>query len=207
MSENDLYKNAFDSDRTHWDVYTWVIGTVLSLIAVILTSSIVISTRADAITDARDRTISNSLIFGAQAEDVLMEADSISRNFSDFIRDSDFKNEDDFRAKMLGVETFARLRQAASPQKQVSVITIIDNDGLILNFSRWWPAISLDHQPINVSDRDFFLQFKEKPSMDYFIGLPFKNISNKEMAFYITRKLVNKNGIHLGFINVGIDIK
>ena len=64
-----------------------MIGTILSLIAVILTGSIVISTRADAIRDASDRTMSNSLIFGAQAEDVLTEADSMGKNFSDFIRD------------------------------------------------------------------------------------------------------------------------
>ena len=206
VTNTETYKKSFVSRSPQTEIYTCLLGLLLSVLVIILTIYIVVNTRANAINAARDATISSSLIFTAQAAGALTEADAIGKNLTDFIRDADFKSEDDFREKMSDIATFERLRQTSFSQSQVAVITIIDNNGSILNFNRWWPAISQENNPINVSDREFFVHFQENPHLDSYVSLPIENRSNRETAFYITRKIVDKFGKKLGLVNVGIDV-
>ena len=62
-------------------------------------------------------------------------------------------------------ETHLLLKEKIAGLPQVDAVTMIDADGKLLNFSRYWPI-----PDVNISDRDYFKALKADPSLESFIS-------------------------------------
>lgn len=67
---------------------------------------------------------------------------------------------------------------------QLDAISIIDADGNLLNFSRYWPI-----PDVNVADRDYFKALKDNPSLRTFVSAPVQNRGNGAWTIYLARRL------------------
>ncbi len=76
---------------------------------------------------------------------------------------------------------------------QLDAITIIDADGNLLNFSRYWPI-----PDVNVADRDYFKALKADPSLRTFVGAPVQNRGNGAWTIYLARRLSGPDDEFLG---------
>lgn len=93
--------------------------------------------------------------------------------------------------------TFLLHKTASDPL--INVAAYIDKKGEILNYTRAYPA-----PKISVADRDYFLTAQTINPDETFYSIPIQNRTDNTWVFYLSRKLVNKNGDFLGLVVVGI---
>jgi signal transduction histidine kinase len=97
------------------------------------------------------------------------------------------------------VHDMLRARIAGVPQ--LDAVTIIANDGTLLNFSRTWPI-----PPVNVADRDYFQALREQPDGALFISEPVHNRGSGSWTVYLARRLGGPDGRLLGLVLGAIDL-
>ena len=92
-----------------------------------------------------------------------------------------------------------RARTAALPQ--VNAVTIVDRNGKLLNFSRYWPIPDID-----LSDRDYFKVLSSEASRQRFIGQPVRNRGDGAWTIYIARKIAAPDGRFLGLVLGAVEL-
>jgi|GEM_PF-3278419 len=80
---------------------------------------------------------------------------------------------------------------------QAAAAFIVDKNGIFKAYSQELPA-----RRINVSDRDYFINLRDNPSLEVYISRPFKNRSNELLRFVIAKKITNKNGGFSGIVAI-----
>ena len=93
------------------------------------------------------------------------------------------------------------LKTSINGLAQVDAITLINADGDLLNFSRYWPA-----PLVNVADRDYFKALKSDASLTSFVSQPVRNRGNGSWTVFLVRKIVAPNGDFLGVVLGAIDL-
>ena len=84
---------------------------------------------------------------------------------------------------------------------QVDVATIVAANGDVINFTREFPAPS-----INLSERDYFRERRDNPSLSIFISQAVPNKGNGKWVFYLSHRLNDPHGSFIGLILVGISV-
>jgi signal transduction histidine kinase/CheY-like chemotaxis protein/HPt (histidine-containing phosphotransfer) domain-containing protein len=92
-------------------------------------------------------------------------------------------------------ETHFLLKEKIAGLPQVDAVTMIDADGRLINFSRFWPI-----PEVNVSDRDYYKSLKADPNLESFISAPVQNRGNGTWNIYIGRRLNDPNGAFMGML-------
>ncbi|SEH35251.1 diguanylate cyclase (GGDEF) domain-containing protein [Methylobacterium sp. 275MFSha3.1] len=92
-----------------------------------------------------------------------------------------------------------KARVAALPQ--VNAVTIIDQTGRLLNFSRFWPIPN-----VNIADRDYFKALASDPKLQRFISRPVQNRGDGAWTIYIARKVTAPDGTFLGLVLGAIEL-
>lgn len=92
-----------------------------------------------------------------------------------------------------------RARTAALPQ--VNAVTILDRNGKLLNFTRFWPIPDID-----LSDRDYFRAMSTNASLKRFIGRPVRNRGDGAWTIYIARKISAPDGRFLGLVLGAVEL-
>jgi signal transduction histidine kinase/ActR/RegA family two-component response regulator len=91
------------------------------------------------------------------------------------------------------------MRDKISSLPQVSVASLLDADGDLINFSRGYPA-----PPINLADRDYFQHHRDHPGAAPFLSAPVRNKGNGLWTFYVSRRLDDAAGRFAGVLLVGV---
>jgi signal transduction histidine kinase/CheY-like chemotaxis protein/HPt (histidine-containing phosphotransfer) domain-containing protein len=78
---------------------------------------------------------------------------------------------------------------------EVDAVTLIDVNGKLINFSRYWPI-----PDVNVSDRDYFKALKSDPGRESFISEPVRNRGNGTWTIYLARRLNDPKGNFMGLV-------
>jgi signal transduction histidine kinase/DNA-binding response OmpR family regulator len=94
----------------------------------------------------------------------------------------------DQRIHLLLKEKFAGLLE-------IDAVTLIDADGKLLNFSRYWPI-----PDVNVADRDYFKALRANPNLDSFISEPVRNRGDGAWTVYLARRLNGPKGEFMGLV-------
>jgi signal transduction histidine kinase/DNA-binding response OmpR family regulator len=92
-------------------------------------------------------------------------------------------------------ETHFLLREKIAGLPQIDAVTMIDADGKLINFSRYWPIPDVD-----ISDRDYFKALKADPNLQSFISAPIQNRGTGTWNIYVARRLSDPNGKFLGLL-------
>jgi signal transduction histidine kinase len=105
------------------------------------------------------------------------------------------------RKGMSGPELHQILKDRMSALQQVDVITVIAEDGEIINSTRSYPP-----PKINLADRDYFVDAlrEGEAAGKRSISEPIANRVNGSWTFYISQRLNDRNGQFIGMVVVGL---
>ena len=105
------------------------------------------------------------------------------------------------RKGMSGPELHQILKDRMSALQHVDVVTVIAEDGEIINSTRSYPSPKL-----NLADRDYFVDAIQggEAAGKRSISLPIANRVNGSWTFYISQRLNDRNGRFIGMVVVGL---
>ncbi|MGH7094591.1 MAG: sensor histidine kinase [Stellaceae bacterium] len=177
-------------------------STRLTLVGVIVVGGIMLAAgfaiwnrREDALARSRRETTNLSVVLAAQSGRTLQAVDLVLQEMQELVRSDRVATPDQFR-DLLGTEKVHRFivdRLRSLPQ--ADAVSLVDDRGRIVNFSRAWPIPRID-----TSDRDFYAHFREHNDPDLFIGKPVFNKVTGARVITLTRRITTPNGTFLGIV-------
>ena len=111
------------------------------------------------------------------------------------------RNAQSLREQMGTAGIHQMLRDKTQGLPQVDVVTIVADNGDVINFTRSWPAPA-----INLADRDYFKAHQSDDRQGDFISAPVRNKGNGKWTFYLSRRLNDPAGRMIGLVLVGISV-
>ena len=193
------------SPRTGTDrsIRILVLAAVLIVSALIAMSFLITKNlRESAIIDAQRDLARHSLTLAGQAERSFQSIDLILSNLNDHLETQGVFDSASYRVAMNGEDTFRLLKGKLAGLPQLEAITMIDSEGKLINFSRYWPIPS-----VNVSDRDYFKALRDDSSRRTFISRPVQNRGTGTWNIYIARRINGLSGEFSGLILAAMSLE
>jgi hypothetical protein len=149
-----------------------VITAGILLIAAIAVSitALVYELRGRALLD-RERELTNiAFVLADQADRRFQAVELVQDSLIERMGTIGISSREDFESKMSGHDVHLMLRDKVSGLPHVDAVTLIDAEGRLINFSRYWPI-----PPVNVADRDYFRALKSDATLNSFLSTPVRN--------------------------------
>jgi signal transduction histidine kinase/DNA-binding response OmpR family regulator len=136
-----------------------------------------------------------SLALAEQADRSFASLDLVLSSVGDYLGRKGVTDAASYQHIMSSQETHLLLKEKITGLPQVDAVTMIDAQGKLINFSRYWPI-----PDVNVSDRDYFKALKADPNLESFISKPVENRGTGTWNIYIARRLNDPNGKFMGLL-------
>ena len=141
----------------------------------------------------------------AHARQTMAAADLVLRSVTDRVNTAQIKSVAELRTVLGTPEIHEMLKDRRSGAPQVSVASIVDMGGDMVNFTRNYPPRSNQGQTINLKDRDYFRAHLEDPGLELFVSRAVQNKGTGTWTFYLVRKIRSPSGEMLGVVLAGIE--
>jgi diguanylate cyclase (GGDEF)-like protein len=92
-----------------------------------------------------------------------------------------------------------RLSRMLTQLPHADVVTVVDDQGRLVNSSRSWPLMDLDF-----SDRDYFQHFRANADDRLYVGLPVNARSVGTKTIFFAHRLDTPSGAFLGIVAIGV---
>lgn len=159
-------------------------------------------TRDNVLVDAQENLATTSALLADHAHQTMATANEVLNHIVGSLATDTEISAENIRAR-LGTQAFhEKLRGVILGSPNVDVATIMDVNGNIVNFSRSYPP-----PPLSFADRDYFQAHRDNPGLAFHVSVPVQNKANGAWTFYLTRKLKNAAGVHVGTALIGIQPK
>src|ERR1700761_6476527 len=109
---------------------------------------------------------------------------------------------DQFRQRMAKEEVHRFLLDRLHSLPQANSIALLDDAGMIVNFSRAWPVPVID-----ASGRDFYRYFRQHNDPGGFIGVPVVDKYSGAWVIMLTRRISGPHGEFLGIVAGVLDLR
>ncbi len=195
------------SEHARDGAYVLPIGIGIILLTLSSAAALIVAERHNAILSWQGVAESESRMLAAHAQHTLASADLVLRAVIDRANDERVRDVRDVHA-VLGTREFHGLlvsRQKGIPQ--ISVVSIVDLQGDMVNFTRNYPPRSNTGAKINLLERDYFQAHLNNPALELFLSVPVQNKGTGTWTFYLARKIRNVSGEMVGLVLVGIEAK
>ena len=110
-----------------------------------------------------------SLTLAENASRSFKSLDLILSSLGDYLVREGAVDADSYRRLASDRKIHLLLKEKFAGLLEIDAVTLIDADGRLLNFSRFWPI-----PDVNVADRDYFKALKADRNLDSFISEPVK---------------------------------
>jgi diguanylate cyclase (GGDEF)-like protein len=167
----------------------------LGIVIAATTCLLVLGLRDHALMEADHELRSTSLLLAEQAERAFEAVDLVQTAFLDRLQNESIHTAETFRQRMSDIAVHDELRNRASALPQLEAIALIDTDGNLVNFSRYWPV-----PQVNVVDRDYFKALKADPARTSFISSPVQNRGTGTWTIFLARKVTGPDNTFLGLV-------
>jgi hypothetical protein len=107
-----------------------------------------------------------------------------------------------YEQKMADQRIHLMLKEKLTGLPYINAITMINPDGKLINFSRYWPI-----PQVNVSDRDYFKAMRANPTIDRFVSVPVPNRGDGTWTVYLARRVRTANGQFGGLLLGAIELR
>ncbi len=185
--------------------YVIAIGTVVVVLMLAAAAVSILTERANALAFWRSAAEGESRTLAAHARQTLVSADLVLRSVIDRANDAQVRDVGELRS-VLGARAIHELlkeRQSGAPQ--ISVTSIVEKNGDMVNFTRNYPPLSNQGEKINLLERDYFQAHLSNPALELFLSAPVRNKGTGTWTFYLTRKIRGPSGEMLGLVLAGIE--
>ena len=136
-----------------------------------------------------------SLTLAEQTDRSFKSLDLVLSSVGDYISRKGVNDAASYRGLKSYYDTYLFLKEKISGLPQVDAVTMIDADGKLINFSRFWPIPEVD-----ISDRDYYKALKADANLETFISKPVPNRGDGTWVIYLARRLNDPNGKYMGLI-------
>jgi signal transduction histidine kinase/DNA-binding response OmpR family regulator len=136
-----------------------------------------------------------SLTLAENADRSFKSLDLVLSSFGDYLDRKGVTDSASYRRLASDQETHILLREKIAGLPQVDAVTMIDGDGKLINFSRYWPIPDVD-----ISDRDYYQALKADSTLESFVSAPVRNRGSGSWNIYVARRLNDRNGEFMGLL-------
>ncbi len=143
-----------------------------------------------------------TLTLSEQADRSFKSLDLVMSSVSDYLIRRGVNDASSYQNNVTDFDTHLFLKDKLSGLPQIDAVTMIDKNGKLLNFSRFWPI-----PKVNVSDRDYFKALKADPNLETYISEPVPNRGDGTWVIYLARRLNDPNGDFMGLILGAISLQ
>lgn len=143
-----------------------------------------------------------SMVMAEETSQSFFSAYLVLDGIVDRVRSEEVSSAAELKTRMASPDIYKLLRSQISGLPQIDVATIVADNGDVINFSRSYPAPS-----INLKERDYFQAQLNDPKLGDFISMPVRNKGNGKWTFYLSRRLNGIDGQFIGLVLVGISIE
>jgi signal transduction histidine kinase/DNA-binding response OmpR family regulator len=158
----------------------------------------------------RDSTLHNrlanldniSLVLTEQANRSLQGLDLVLNSLEDMLAANGVTSSAAYRDKMSSLAVHELLHEKLTGLPFVNAIAMVDADGNLINFSRYWPIPS-----VNVADRDYFKALMANPSLPGVISVPVQNRGDGSWTVYRARPVRTPDGRLAGLLLGAIELR
>jgi diguanylate cyclase (GGDEF)-like protein/PAS domain S-box-containing protein len=173
-----------------------VICGLLLAVAVIAGSVVMMTDLRDRALDASERELKNTaLILAEQTDRAFQAVDLMQSGIVERLSALGIASAEDFERAMSGHDVHLSLKDRARGLPHVGSITLINAQGKLFNFSRFWPLPDID-----VTDREFYKVLKADTALMLYMGEPVQNRATGSWTIHLVRKVAGPNGEFLGLI-------
>src|SRR5712691_3465788 len=121
-------------------------GAVLPILVLLATSAtVVVRLRESALLDEEGDQKNLSLIMAEQADRLFQSVDLVISSVAQKIARDGVTDAASFERKLSGRDVYLTLRERITGIQQLDAVVVINRDGKVINFSRSWPAPSIDN--------------------------------------------------------------
>ncbi len=175
----------------------------LTLIAAIVVGTAIMAgnLRDRALFESERELKNTALILAEQIDRSFQAVDLVQSSVIEKIQSLGIASSEDYARRMSGEDVHLMLKASTSGVVQIYTISLINADGRLINFSRFWPVPEID-----VADRDFFNALKSDPRLTSYISLPGHNRTNGAWTLFLARKVTAANGEFLGLVLGAIEL-
>ncbi len=177
-------------------------GLILMVAIAAGTGIMVLKFREQAITDSQRELKNTALILAEETGRAFQALELVQMSMVERIRSLGVSSKEELAHRMSDQGTYLALKDKISGLPNIDAITIIDPDGKLINFSRYWPIPA-----VNVRDRDYFKALKSDPKLQSFISEPVRNRGTGTWTIYRAQKVVAPNGEFLGMILGAVELQ
>lgn len=141
----------------------------------------------------------------ANTAQALQAADLVLRSISDEVNGAGVQSVEQMRDVLGTQAVHEMLKDRRSGLAQVSVASVVDVNGDMVNFTRNYPPRSATGQRINLRERDYFQAHLADPTLELFVSTAVQNKGTGSWTFYLARKIKSPSGEMLGVALAGIE--
>jgi PAS domain S-box-containing protein len=170
-------------------------GTLSIAITIIAASVAVWDLHGERIADETKNTKNLAVVLAEQTARAIQAVDLVVQETQGMVLAAGVTDADQFRLRMGTDEVHHILLERLHSLPQANSIALLDDAGVIVNFSRAWPVPVID-----ASDRDFYAYFREHNDPGAFIGVPIVNKVSGAWVVTLTRRISGPSGEFLGIV-------
>jgi hypothetical protein len=169
----------------------------LALICTIIGSNVIFlsNLRESSLQTAEANLARYSLMLVEEADRSFKSVDLVLSSVGDYLGRREVTDSASYQRIMSDQATHLLLKEKITGLPQIDAVTMINAQGKLINFSRYWPI-----PDVNVADRDYFKALKADPNLETFISAPVQNRGSGTWNIYIARRLNDPNGEFMGLL-------
>jgi signal transduction histidine kinase len=136
-----------------------------------------------------------SLTLAENADRSFKSLDLVLSSVGDYLARKGVTDLASYRRLTSDQETHFLLKEKIAGLPQIDAVMMIDAEGRLINFSRYWPIPEVD-----ISDRDYFKTLKANPNLASLVSAPVQNRGSGTWNIYVARRLNDRNGKFMGLL-------
>ncbi len=157
--------------------------------------------RSRALFESERELKNTALILSEQIDRTFQGVDLVQSSIIDSIQSLGITSSEDYERRMSSQDVHQMLKASTSGLVQIYAISLINAEGKLINFSRFWPAPN-----ISVADRVFFQTLKSDPRVTSFISEPGHNRTDGAWTIFFVRRVTAANGEFLGLVLGAVEL-
>jgi diguanylate cyclase (GGDEF)-like protein/PAS domain S-box-containing protein len=181
--------------------YVILCGVLLIAAIVVGTAIMVGNLRDRALVDSERELKNTASILADEIDRLLYAIDLVQSSVIEKIQSLGIASSGDYARRMSGQDMYVMLKASTSGLVQINALTLINADGRLLNFSRFWPVPEL-----NVADREYFKTLKSDAQLTSYTSLPEHNRANGAWTLFLVRRVTAANGEFLGLVLGAVEL-
>jgi len=167
-----------------------LIGTIVGTNLIFL-----IHLRESALQAAEANLARYSLTLAEDSDRSFKSLDLVLSSVGDYLGRKGVTDGASYQSLMSDQETHSLLKEKIAGLPQVEAVTMVDAQGNLINFSRYWPIPN-----VNVSDRDYFKVLSADANLETFVSAPVRNRGSGSWNVYVARRLNDPDGKFMGLL-------